>query len=32
MAFGILMTLTVYSIIAMMILYTDKVEKEWDNS
>ena len=31
MAFGILMTLTVYSIIVMMILYTDKVEREWDS-
>jgi hypothetical protein len=32
MALGILLTLTIYSIIVMMILYTDKVEREWDNS
>jgi hypothetical protein len=31
MALGILMTLTVYSIIVMMMLYTDKVESEWDS-
>jgi hypothetical protein len=31
MALGILLTLTVYSIIVMMILYTDKVEREWDS-
>ncbi len=32
MALGILLTLTIYSIIVMMILYTDKVEREWDSS
>ena len=32
MALGILLTLTIYSIIVMMMLYTDKVEREWDNS
>jgi hypothetical protein len=31
MALGILLTLTIYSIIVMMILYTDKVEREWDS-
>jgi hypothetical protein len=31
MAFGILMVLTVYSFIVMMMLYTDKVEREWDS-
>jgi hypothetical protein len=31
MAFGILMVLTVYSFIVMMMLYTDKIEREWDS-
>jgi len=31
MAFGILMVLTVYSFIVMIMLYTDKVESEWDS-
>jgi hypothetical protein len=31
MALGILLTLTIYSIIVMMMLYTDKVEREWDS-
>jgi hypothetical protein len=31
MAFGILMVLTVYSFIVMMMLYTDKIESEWDS-
>jgi hypothetical protein len=31
MAFGILMTLTMYSFIGMMMLYTVKVESEWDS-
>jgi len=31
MAFGILLTLTVYSLIAMMFAWTVKVEEEWDN-
>jgi tetrahydromethanopterin S-methyltransferase subunit B len=31
MAFGILMTLTIYSLVAMIMLYTVKVESEWDS-
>jgi hypothetical protein len=31
MAFGILMVLTVYSFIVMIMLYTDKIEREWDS-
>ena len=31
MAAGILFTLTIYSLIVMMMLYTDKVEREWDS-
>lgn len=29
MALGILLTLTMYSFIGMLFLWTDKVEKEW---
>jgi hypothetical protein len=31
MAFGILLTLTIYSIIGMILAWTVKVEQEWDS-